>query len=233
MDSNNLNEGSLGDLFKSAINLPIQAVKLPYKTYKTFYGKHGSNDQYTGSQIQKIRLKQILPIIYSGATLSPNQQSFMDMVNSFLTEQGHDPVDQHNVDMNCSGCVPYVFTSIHTRHRPGGESEETKKKRYEDLLPIGVYNFRFDSELKPVEYEKDYFKKGFTYKLNVFDVKRDRGVTYIYCRNRFLKEGDYILLKTEIRNPKDDPTIYKAYQNSNIHLLKNDIKLGRVMIKIY
>ncbi len=227
----NIEEGSLGDIFKSAINLPIDVIKAPYNVYKSRYGKSGSKDTYSGSYIQKVRLKKILPIMYSGSSLSTNDRHFMDMVNRFMTEQGHEPIDQHNIPMTCNGCVPYIFKSI--KHKKNNHTNKPKPKGYSDLLPTGIYNVRFDSELKPKEYQLHYFTKGSTYRLNIFKVYRDRGTTYIYARNRFLKPDDYLLFKTEIRNPINDPTIYKVYQNNSSSPLKTDIKLGRVIMKIF
>ena len=69
---NNLNEGVLGDLYKSALQIPGQVIKAPYTLHKSRYGKNTVDDEYTGSYLQKLRLKKVLNLMHQGKNLSPN-----------------------------------------------------------------------------------------------------------------------------------------------------------------
>lgn len=231
--SKNLQEGVLGDLYKSAVHLPIQAIKLPFKTYKTLYGKHNHKDEYTGTFLQKQRLKKVLVLIHKGSILSSNDKLFMDMVNRFMTEQGHKPIDQTNVELNCpsgNNCTRYIFAGFNKSNKP--KSSNTTKSSKDELLPIGVYEIRFDSELQPKN-STHTFKKGHTYRLVVTKVFRDRGMTYIHLKNSFLDENDFLIFKTELRSPINDPTLFKVYQNNSVSPLRTPTKLGPVIAKIF
>jgi hypothetical protein len=226
-----LSEGSLGDIYKSVLGIPLQMVKLPYKSYKTHYGTHTNRDQYTGSFSQKQKLKNVLKSLHKGENLSNKDRLFMDMVNRFMTEQGRIPMDQSGVDLKCQNCKPYIFVKDVSKKSDVSHGEEPKEEE-PSITQGGVYSVRFDSELKPKETEH-VFRKGNTYKMVVIKTYRDRGFTYIHIKNSFLEDNDFLIFKTQVKNPLNEPHLFKCYQDNSETPLKTPTKLGPVIVKIF
>ena len=225
---------ALGSAYKSILSTPFKIGNLPFKSYRELYGKPKNSEQYQGTFLQKQRLKRVIPLILKGKNLNDSDKLFMDMFNSFLTEEGAEPIDQSHTTMDCQNknkCNPYIFKKIFFSKQEFNkiDGEEDVPKRSSSSK---TYKIEFHSDLKPKNGKKS-FKKGNIYRLSLIKIKKTHEHTEFYFKNSFLEEDDYLIFKTKVKDPIGRAIYYTVSQNNSKRPLNHDIDLGGISVKIY
>jgi len=229
--------GALGQLYGDIIKAPFKLANLPFKSHREYFGKPKDSDKYTGSFLQKQRLKKLINSIFSGKNLSDNDRLFMDMFNDFITGEGRNPVDQSEVVMECDDkfdCTPYTYKSTYRGKKyvsPEDSDDETEEDDENTDPLMGKINIKFLEELKPKNSSKPY-KSSNTYGFNVFKKNVVGGVTEIYVIQTFLPKDDYLIFKTPVPTIINKPIKYRVFQNNMKKPLRMPIDLGSVSAKI-
>lgn len=229
--------GALGQVYGSIISAPFKLANLPFKSHRQYYGKPKPNEKYTASFIQKQRLKKLLPLVFSGKNISPNDRLFLDMFNDFMTSEGHKAIDQKTVDMKCDyvdECSPYLYNKNYDYDDNTEEEEDDDDvvtNTQQNNSSVSRADIKFLSELKPKDSKKS-FKVNNMYGFNVISYKKTNSGVELRIKNSFLKDYDYLILKSPVKNIIDKPISYRVFQNNSNIPLNSDIDLGSVSAKI-
>jgi hypothetical protein len=226
--------GALGQLYGSIVTAPFKLANLPFKSHRQYYGKPKPNEKYDASFIQKQRLKKLLPLVFSGKNISPNDRLFLNMFNDFMTSEGHKAVDQKTVDMRCDyvdECSPYIYDKINVYKNDVDSEEDDEIVNQNNGSTVSRVDIKFLSELKPKDTKKS-FKVNNMYGFNVISYKKTSSGVEIQLKNSFLKDYDYLILKSPVKNINNRPISYSVSQNNSNSPLNTDIDLGSVSAKI-
>lgn len=225
--------GPLGKVYGSIITAPFKLANLPFKSYRQYYGKPKEKEEYTGSFIQKQRLKKVLDLMFAGKSLSPNDRLFMDMFNKFLTGESKSPIDQEHVRMNCDDeddCKQYLFNKSYRPTKPVQTDDEEEEEKTPESPR--TYDIKFNSDLKPKNARKNY-DKGNTYRLSFLGKKQTSLGYDLYFRNNFLNDDDdFLIFRTRSKYPIGDFKDFNVYQDNKKYPLRTPIDLGKVSAKI-
>lgn len=226
--------GPMGRIYGSMIKAPFKLANLPFKSYRQYYGKPKEGEEYTGTFIQKQRLKKVLNLLFNGKNLSDNDRLFMNKFNDFLTSEGKEPIDQEHERMKCDdeeNCLPYLYKkTFKPKTKPSDDGEENTE---EESKKISSYHITFNDDLK-LKNAKKYFVKGQTYQLSFLGSKSSSLGYDLYFRNRFFNdEDDFLIFKTRSKNPIGKFLDFKIYQDNKKHPLKHPIELGTIPAKIF
>lgn len=221
----------LWDLQMDILKSPITILKSPFTAYKKYYGKPKATEVYKGTFLQRQRLKRILPNLFKGKEINPDDRDFMNMFNNFLTGEGRQPVDQRLSTMNCKDCTPYIYEKREVVEEPKKGKKEQDKKVADRLQNGNVFNVSFGDELKPKN-ATNSFGKNKMYKLTLIGKSIGSNSSELYLRNNFLEKDDYLIFKIGSSNPLDRPLDFKVFQNNMKRPLRQQIELGKIAAKI-
>lgn len=224
-------DSPIWDLQMDVLKSPITLLKSPFTAYRKYYGKPKATEVYTGTFLQRKRLKRILPDLFKGKEINPNDRDFMNMFNNFLTGEGREPVDQRLSTMVCKDCTPYIYEKREVVEEPKKSKKEQDKKTIDRLQNGKVFNVSFGDDLKPKN-ATNSFGKNKSYKLTLIGKNIKTDSSELYLRNVFLKEDDYLIFKTKSTNPLDRPLDFKIFQNNKKIPLRQPIELGKIAAKI-
>lgn len=230
--------GALGQLYGDVLSAPFKLANLPFKSYRQYYGKPKEKEKYTGSFLQKQRLKKVVNLIFSGNDLSENDRLFMDMFNDFLTGEGRKPIDQSEVTMTCQDapkCKPYLYKNFGFIKKKkddvvDDDDDTSDNDDYKSLIGTSV-QIKFLEELKPKNSSQPY-KNGNTYGFRVKNVIKTGRDVEIYITQSFLEQDDFLIFKTAVPNIFNAPIKFRVFQNNFIVPLRTPFDLGKVSAKI-
>lgn len=221
--------GGLGKLYGAVLSAPFKLANLPFKSYRQYYGTPKKGEKYIGNILQQQRVKKIVPLILRGLEISDNDKHFMNMFNDFLTSEGHEPIDQSDINMKCKNCDPYFYKTY------SGEKyikSEPKKKEEKEERPKNAMSFKFNNEIKPKNSTNSFEVKK-TYYLTYLGKRNIKGQNEFLFRIRWLNDkDDFLIFRTDSIRPLGSYSLYEVLQDNSKNPLKKPISLGMATIKI-
>lgn len=219
----------LGQLLSS----PLKALNLPFKVRRQLYGEPRVGETYTGTIIQKQRLKRVIPLINSGEELNKPDKLFMNMFNDFLTGEGHEALDQKDIKLTCVDCEPYIYRPFSQGKRYSEpRTEKSLGSSFNELVKGKSYRIKFNDELEPSN-PKNKFQEDNTYTLTFLGFVDNTSSLDLKFRNGFLQDDDYLIFRTRDRKPINVFKNFEVYQNNLTNPLRRDLNLKRINAKIY
>lgn len=216
MDSRGKKSTFLGDV----VSAPFNILNFPFKTYRQYYGRPKFEEKYTGSNIQKLRLKKIIKKISNCEELPKNDWIFMNMVNDFLTQEGQEPIDSTNYffQRKCEGkkFFRYVYNKrSNTSYKSYNDTEkkvDKEEKTASTFVPNERYSIYFFDTVDVKLDSNKKFNRGGNYIFKFLGEDNKKNIRLLKITNEwFDREEKYLILATDSKYIFNNPRTFKIY----------------------